>query len=80
MSGRGRVTGWCQFHRPYFPALDLALPYYVILVELDEGPQLYSNLTDAKAVPQIGQRVEAVYVDAAPGQALVRFRITEQGS
>ncbi len=74
VSGKGRVTGWCVMHRRYFETLDLALPYTVILVQLDAGPCLYSNYVDPDTVPEVGQRVEAVFVAVEPEAAVVRFR------
>ena len=41
VSGRGRVVSWCSFFQQYYDSL--AVPYDVILVELDEGPMFVSN-------------------------------------
>jgi uncharacterized OB-fold protein len=74
VSALGRVLGVCVFHRSYIPGIDLELPYAVIHVALDAGPHLYSNPFDPGASLAVGDRVEAVYVLIAEGQALVRFR------
>ena len=74
MSGHGTVLGVCVFHRAYLPGLDLPLPYTVIHVRLDEGPQLYSNPIDPQLIYEVGQKVDAVFVPAGEEQALVRFK------
>ncbi len=74
VSKQGSVVGWCQFHRAYFPpSLGLTPPYTVILVRLDAGPLLYSNPGDPASVPPVGTRVVATFIEAAPGEAVVRF-------
>lgn len=40
LSGRGRIWSWVVVHRPVLPAYEPYLPYPVIVVELDEDPQL----------------------------------------
>lgn len=71
----GRVLGVCTFHRSYIPGIDLELPYTVIHVVLDAGPQLYSNPVEPDAQLAVGDRVEARYVRVADGSALVRFQL-----
>jgi uncharacterized OB-fold protein len=80
VSGRGRVTGWCIMHRQYFETLDLALPYAVILVQLDEGPFLYSNFVDPATVPEVGQSVEAMFIAVETDGSVVRFRVVTESS
>ncbi len=73
-SGTGSVWSFCVFHKDYFPQARRTLPYAVVLVVLDEGPKLYSNLLDvAPEDIRIGMRVRAVTQTAADGTALVRF-------
>ncbi|MGH2628008.1 MAG: Zn-ribbon domain-containing OB-fold protein, partial [Anaerolineales bacterium] len=43
-SGRGRVYTYAIQHRAYHPAWQDELPYVTALVQLDEGPRLYTNL------------------------------------
>lgn len=45
-SGRGEVFGYTIFERSYLRAFNDVLPYNVVLVQLEEGPLLYSNLVD----------------------------------
>lgn len=74
VEGEGVVTGWCTFHKPYYgPDFWLSLPYTVILIRLDAGPQLFSNLIGDKP-PVIGMRVTPVFTRFSNEQAVVQFR------
>lgn len=74
VSGRGTVWSWCVFHRAYFKGFGEELPYSVVLVELDEGPKLYSNLVGVpKDKVRIGMRVRAVFEPATPDLTLIKF-------
>ncbi len=44
MSGRGRVVSWTICHPPVLAAFADRVPYQAIVVELEEGPFLVSNL------------------------------------
>ncbi|MND03684.1 hypothetical protein D3C83_236380 [compost metagenome] len=47
------------------------------LIQLDEGPLVYSNLVDASSDEiAIGMRVQAVFEEAGEGFVLPRFRRT----
>lgn len=74
VSGKGVVWSWCVFHRVYFKGFENEMPYSVVLVDLDEGVKLYSNLID---VPQnqlrIGMRVRARFEAATDQVTLVKF-------
>lgn len=73
-SGKGNVWSWCIFHRAYFKGFEPDLPYAVVLVELEEGPRLYSNLV---GVPhdrlRIGMPVRAVFEKATDDVVLAKF-------
>ena len=75
VSGKGQVWSWCIFHRQYFKGFETEIPYAVVLVELDEGLRLYSNLID---VPhdriRIGMRVHAAFERVTDDVTLVKFR------
>lgn len=74
LSGRGTVWSWCVFHRAYFKGFEEELPYPVVLIELEEGPFLYSNLV---GVPperiRIGMPVRAVFEMATDELTLIKF-------
>jgi uncharacterized OB-fold protein len=73
-SGKGKVWSWCVFHRAYFKGFEPDLPYAVVLVELAEGPRIYSNLI---GVPRdkirIGMPLRAVFDKVTDDVALLKF-------
>tara|TARA_B110000503_G_C6993205_1_gene348251 strand:+ start:442 stop:858 length:417 start_codon:yes stop_codon:yes gene_type:complete len=74
VSGKGFVWSWCIFHRPYFKGFESEMPYNVILVQLDEGFKIYSNLTEAvSAEIHIGMRVKAHFDSVTEEFTLVKF-------
>jgi len=61
LSGRGTVYSYEILHHPQHPAFDY--PLLVVLVDLEEGIRLVSNLTDcAKDDVRIGMAVEVHFV------------------
>ena len=77
VSGRGVIHAFTIPHRHPNPALQV--PYVVVLVELDEGVRMLSNLIDVEPVPEavpIGTPVEIVYDDVSEAITLPRFRLT----
>lgn len=75
VSGRGTIWSYCIFHRAYFKGFEGELPYNVILVRLDEGPKMYSNLLGLPNEQiRIGMAVEACYVTVTDNVSLVKFR------
>jgi uncharacterized OB-fold protein len=77
-SGRGRVYSWIESHHPNRP--DEA-PRIVILVELDEGVRLVSNLVDAPhAGPYEDLDVEVVFRPRDDGVTMPYFRVVGTGT
>ncbi|MQA94576.1 MAG: hypothetical protein GEV11_07940 [Streptosporangiales bacterium] len=58
LSGRGEVLSRIVFHQVYNKAFADDVPYNVVLVQLDEGPRMFSNVV---GVPnedvRVGMRV-----------------------
>ncbi len=74
-SGRGTVWGFTIMRQPYIPSFEPELPYNVVLVELEEGPMVYSNLIGIdNADIACGLPVEAVFEDATDEITLIKFR------
>jgi uncharacterized OB-fold protein len=71
-TGRGTIVSWVTFHRAYDPAFADLVPYDVILVALDDGPRLLSNLVSGE--PVASRPVTAVF-GREDGIALVRFAV-----
>jgi uncharacterized OB-fold protein len=64
LSGFGSVHSWVVFHQKYYAGFAEELPYAVVLVKLDEGPQLMSNLVGVpNEAMRIGQRVRVTFRD-----------------
>jgi uncharacterized OB-fold protein len=75
VSGRGTISTWVVFHKPYFESFAGDLPYNVIQVELAEGPRLTANLVGSAAGEiRVGMPVEVVFDDVTPEITLPRFR------
>lgn len=73
LSGRGRIFSWLISKHPTEPD---AAPRTVILVDLEEGPRLVSNL-QGEGVPEIGAPVELFFADVG-GARLPQFRIADE--
>jgi uncharacterized OB-fold protein len=76
VSGRGVIHAFTIPHR--HPNPEFKVPYVVVLVELEEGVRMLSNLVEVEPVPEavsIGARVEIVYDDVSDGITLPRFRL-----
>lgn len=75
MSGRGEVFSFYIMHQVYHPGFADAVPYAVVLVKLDEGPKMISNLVGvASHEIRIGMRVEVVFEDVNDEITLPKFR------
>jgi uncharacterized OB-fold protein len=67
MNGRGSVFSYVVSHQAVHPSLRERTPFVTVLVELDEGPRLVSNLVDVSLDEvEIGMAVEVMFhrVDA----------------
>lgn len=62
LSGQGAVRSWVIFHQKYFPGFSAELPYNVALVQLDEGPQIFTNLVNvANSDIRVDMRVRVTF-------------------
>jgi uncharacterized protein len=76
VSGRGTIHAFTIPHR--HPNPEFRVPYVVVLVDLQEGVRMLSNLVDVQPVPEqvpIGAPVEIVYDDVSDAITLPRFRL-----
>lgn len=72
-AGRGTVFSFVMPQHPPYPWFDY--PYIVVLVDLDEGIRLVSNLCEiATDVVTIGMRVEVFFERFDDGLVLPQFR------
>jgi uncharacterized OB-fold protein len=74
-SGRGTVWGVVEMQYPYIASFEEELPYNVVLVQLEEGPRIFSNLIDIDVSGiTIGMKVEVVFEDATEQLAIPKFK------
>ena len=50
VSGRGEVFSYNVMHQVYHPAFATEVPYAVVLVKLEEGPKITSNVIDCPPI------------------------------
>jgi uncharacterized OB-fold protein len=75
LSGRGEVLARVTYHQAFHPAWADATPYDVVLVQLEEGPRMFSNVIGSPpGTTAVGDRVEAVFEPVRDGLAIPRFR------
>ena len=79
-SGRGRVFTWTVVARAMHPAFQDDAPYASVVVEMDEGVRLVSNVIDYPLDElEIGMPVEVVFEDVTPEITLPKFRRVGSG-
>lgn len=80
MSGKGEIYSFVRHHHPHIPPFETG--HAVILVQLDEGPRLISELAaeDAQRAEkiEIGMRVEVQFDELEERLTMPRFRIVER--
>ena len=75
VSGRGAVYSFVVTRQAIHPSFEGHIPYATVIVELDEGPRLTSNVVDVAVDDiQIGLRVEAALVAVTDEVTLPLFR------
>jgi hypothetical protein len=82
VAGTGTVASYTIVHPPVLPAFADRVPYNAVVVQLDEGPFMVSNLVDvANDDLAVGMRVEVTFVDLDDTLTLPQFRpITTAGA
>jgi uncharacterized OB-fold protein len=74
-AGRGTVFSWAVMHQVYHPGFAGDVPYALVVIELDEGARLVSNLVDCPVdAIRAGMGVEVVFDDVTPDVTLPKFR------
>jgi uncharacterized OB-fold protein len=73
-SGHGTLWSFVIFHQSYFPEMRDELPYPVVMVKLDEGPYLLTNIDALKSEDlKIGMRMTVRFPGGPEGFALPQF-------
>ncbi len=77
LSGRGRIYSFTVIRQVIdnSPAFNRDIPFVIGLIELEEGPRIYSNVTDVKPEEvKIGDEVAVYFDDVTPEVSLPKFR------
>ena len=75
LSGRGEVMSRMVFHQVYHKAFSGDIPYNVVLVQLDEGPRMFSNVVGVpNDAVQVGMRVAVTFDAVTPEVTIPRFQ------
>jgi hypothetical protein len=75
VAGRGTVFSFAVMHQVYHPGFAAEVPYAVVVIELDEGARMLSNVVDCPLGEiAIGMPVEVVFEDVTPEVTLPKFR------
>lgn len=75
MSGRGVVFSTIVFHQVYHAAYKNDVPYNVSLIQLDEGPRLFSNVVGVPpSSVKVGDRVAVLFDAVTEDLSIPRFR------
>jgi uncharacterized OB-fold protein len=79
VSGRGEIFSYYVMHQIYHPGFAAEVPYAVVVVKLEEGPKLTSNVVDCPLDEiAIGMPVEVVFEELSPEVTLPKFRRRER--
>jgi uncharacterized OB-fold protein len=75
LSGRGKVFTYAISHQAIHPALEGRVPFTTLVVELDEGIRMTSNLIEGSPAIEIGTPVEVVFEKETDEITLPRFKV-----
>jgi uncharacterized protein len=77
--GTGTVASFTICYPPVLPAFADRVPYNAVVVQLDEGPFMVSNLVDVdNDAIEVGSPVEVIYVDLDDDLSLPQFRVVAE--
>jgi uncharacterized protein len=73
-AGTGTIASYTHCHPPVLPAFAAKVPYNVIVVRLDEGPYMVSNLVEHHEDPAIDMPVEVTFTWIDDNLTIPQFR------
>jgi uncharacterized OB-fold protein len=74
-SGRGTILSYNVMHQIYHPAFAAEAPYAVVLVELEEGGRMVTNIVDCPLDRlRVGMPVEVTFERRSDEVSLPQFR------
>jgi uncharacterized OB-fold protein len=75
LSGKGEVYSALVFHQVYNKAFAGDVPYQVSLIQLDEGPRMFSNVIGVEpSSVKVGDRVEVMFDPVTDEITIPRFK------
>lgn len=76
LSGKGQVYSFTVVRQVIdnSPAFQADIPFVIGLIELEEGPRIYSSVSDKPDEVAIGDRVSVYFEDVTPEISLPKFR------
>ena len=75
LSGRGTVYSSIVFHQVYHQAFALDVPYNVSLIQLAEGPRMFSNVVGIPPSDvKVGDAVTVTFDPVTPEVSIPRFK------
>lgn len=75
LSGRGTVYSTIVFHQVYHQAFADDVPYNVSLIQLEEGPRMFSNVVGiAPGAVKVGDAVEVSFDAVTVDISIPRFK------
>lgn len=75
VSGRGEIFSFNIMHQIYHPGFAAEVPYAVVVVRLEEGPKITSNLVGCPVdAITVGMPVEVIFERLSPEVTLPKFR------
>lgn len=78
LSGRGTVFSYVVFHQVYNKAFAQDVPYNVAMVQLDEGPRMYSNVVGVpNDAVKVGDQLLVTFDAVTEEITIPRFRLAE---
>lgn len=75
LSGLGHIYTYAVSHQAVHPALEGLTPHTTVMVQLDEGLLMTSNLIEGTERVEIGLPVEVVFVPVSEEISLPKFRL-----
>jgi uncharacterized OB-fold protein len=77
-SGKGKLFSWTTVMQPMLPQFADRVPYSPVVIEMDEGVRILSELVDVPNEElRLGLPVEVAFDDVTPEVTLPKFRRVE---
>jgi uncharacterized OB-fold protein len=74
-SGKGKLFSWTTVMQPMLPQFADRVPYSPVVIEMDEGVRILSELVDVPNEElRLGLPVEVAFDDVTPEVTLPKFR------